>query len=551
MLAATNWFSTRFDYHGPARIEFEKLGGWMEGDGRVRIVDSDDFEIEVSVSALGADDKLTFGLQELLTGTPPARTENGPSLGINPMGNRCKLISIACPDGRFVADKGIYFTSGNFWVGSDKSTTLKYRARSCRFEPAKPRRAQYWILPLTNFLSSFPEHRPELVHHPMRMRSPEPIPTGLSGEKREIAEMLAKHNDRVISFTLFGKPAFIERLPDYDKRMKRLTSGRRPHHITAVMVGQVPEDRTGDWARAEEWFPLDLLLLLDLACGHQVGATWIEFRDADRALAGRVHLNRVQPIYVPGHCSLDGWITPHIGHLLETGGRSPEFRESYLQVALQYVVKGGQRGHTLEDEMIYFLRAIECFCGRHRTRVRPLLDGLVPDTARRVRELLGEAANRIEGLGRDTETTAEETESLRRIAERTRTTPISMDEKFGKAVVQVIEQLGFVDVQIAEAYLCENPGPDGRSWAALLSYYRGVTVHETYLDVRGGKHDYKEVVVLLVHLHDLLIRMILKSLEFKGTYNPVVFLGKGAEGVDWVKPTTAAWSLGYGRDPTT
>jgi len=548
--AMPEWFRTRFEYRGRARVEFEKLGGWVEGEGHVRVLDSDDFEIEVAVASLGADDKLTFGLNELLTGKPPVQTEKGPSLGVNPAGNRCKSVQITCSGGRLVADRGLYFTSGSFWVGGDRGTTLKYKARSCRFEPASPGRPRYWVLALTNFLSGFPEHRPELVGHPLRMRKPEEIPADLSKEKRELAEALAKHNDRVVHFNLFGKPAFIERLPDYEKRKKRLTSGRRPHHITAVMVGEVPEDRAESWAEVEEWFPFDLLLLLGLTCGHQVGAAWIEFRGADQSLAGRVHINRLPPTYVPGHRALDGWITPHIGHLLEAGDKSPEFRESYLQVAAQYIVKGGQRGQTLEDKLIYFFRAFECFCRRHGTRTRALLDQISPKNVRRVHEQLDKAAKGIDTLRREASLPPEEKEALRRIAERTRTTPIGMDEKFGVAVVNVIEKYGFPDARIAENYLRANPRPDGKSWAALLSYYRGVTVHETYLDLRSGKDDYKEVVVLLSHLHDLLLRMILKTIGFQGTYSPVVFLGPGSEPVDWVKPTTEARSLGYGRDPT-
>lgn len=358
---APAWFKTRFEYRGPARVEFEKLGGWVEGKGHVRVLDSDDFEIEVEAASLGADCNLTFGLEELLTGKAPVQTYKGPSLGINPGGNRPKSIQITCSDGRLVADSGIYIASASLQLGSDKATTLKYKAKPCHFEPSSPSKSRYWVLPLTNFLSGFPEHRPELVGHPLRMLEPVEIPAHLPEEQRQVAEMLAKHNDRVIHFSLFGKPAFIERLPDYEKRKKRLVLGRRPHHITAVMVGEVPEDRAESWAEVEEWFPFDLLLLLALACGHQVGAAWIEFRDADQSLAGRVHLNRVQPAYVPGHCSLDGWITPHIGHLLEVGDKSPEFRESYLRVAMQYVVKGGQRGHTLEDKLIYFLLRLRVF----------------------------------------------------------------------------------------------------------------------------------------------------------------------------------------------
>ena len=118
------------------------------------------------------------------------------------------------------------------------------------------------------------------------------------------------------------------------------------------------------------------------------------------------------------------------------------------------------------------------------------------------------------------------------------TTPISIDEKFGLAVVNLVEKFGFADNHVTGAYFLATRAPTvARGLKGFVWYFRGVVVHETYLDIRAGKHDYKEVIwYCLMHMHDLLLRMILTALGFKGRYQPVVMLGTAAEAVDWVRP---------------
>lgn len=47
------------------------------------------------------------------------------------------------------------------------------------------------------------------------------------------------------------------------------------------------------------------------------------------------------------------------------------------------------------------------------------------------------------------------------------------------------------------------------------------------------------------HLHDLLVRIILKMIKYDGTYQPIVIIATARQPVDWVQPSMSAENLGY------
>ncbi|MCY2931838.1 MAG: hypothetical protein NTV86_20565 [Planctomycetota bacterium] len=545
----TKWFQTRLDYIGPTRIEFEKLGGWVEGPGIVRVRDSELFEIEVEVKSFGVDCPLEVGLAELLTGHPPVKTAEGSTLGVNPFGNQCKTVRMTCADGVFLSNDCPHLSSVDMHYGIATNPNIRISGTSWLFVPSRLGRPCYWVIPLTNFLSGFPDFREELRTHPLRIRGLRVVPTEVEPKKKDLAKLLNEWDSRVIYFNLLRKPVFIERLSDYEKREKRLRDGRRGSLITAVMIGEISNERVDSWTEVEKWFPFHLLSLLGLASGNTIGSPWIEFRDQDQSLVGRVHLRSAPPIYTQGFVAIDGNANRAIGHLLEAGSSCEEFRLRGMHAIVHYLIRGSQEGLTIEDRMVTFFRALECFCRAHGQKTISLLASLPQDKRLLVRQRLQEVSREFEVLAQDRSLLPAERRALQRIAERAKTTPTDKDEAFGRAVVNVIDHFAFPDAHIAQTFLQENPRSDGRSWAELLSYYRGITIHETYFDFRSGKHDPIEAHILKTHLHDLLLRMVLKTIGFKGTYNPVVRRALGMEVVDWVKPTTSPWALGYGRGP--
>ena len=70
-------------------------------------------------------------------------------------------------------------------------------------------------------------------------------------------------------------------------------------------------------------------------------------------------------------------------------------------------------------------------------------------------------------------------------------------------------------------------------------------VHNGYLDIYRDDYEEEEIEGVMIHLHDLLVRVILKLLGYDGTYQPTVAMSLSDRTVDWVTPATSPASLGY------
>ena len=126
----------------------------------------------------------------------------------------------------------------------------------------------------------------------------------------------------------------------------------------------------------------------------------------------------------------------------------------------------------------------------------------------------------------------------------------NIDKQFGLSVVDLLEQFNLPDSDIIDAYFQTNSREDGiTSWNALISKYRGIVIHDGYFNFRGNEYSFKDVWTVIQHLHDLLARILLISLGYKGKYQPTVInVAVTGYSVDWVKPNTLPGFLGYAKD---
>lgn len=73
-------------------------------------------------------------------------------------------------------------------------------------------------------------------------------------------------------------------------------------------------------------------------------------------------------------------------------------------------------------------------------------------------------------------------------------------------------------------------------------------IHSSYFDFESGQYDSFDVVKICAHLHDILIRVVLKMLCYTVTYQRAVVVPNSWEdsySIDWVKWDTPASDLGY------
>jgi len=119
------------------------------------------------------------------------------------------------------------------------------------------------------------------------------------------------------------------------------------------------------------------------------------------------------------------------------------------------------------------------------------------------------------------------------------------EQKFGLAVVDLLQCFGLPDQSVIDGYIAANPRMDGlRDWASVISSYRGSTIHEGYMDF-DKKHDANDVVRISAHLKDALTRIIFKEVGYSGTYESVLARSYGPQAIDWIQPTTEPERLGF------
>ena len=108
-----------------------------------------------------------------------------------------------------------------------------------------------------------------------------------------------------------------------------------------------------------------------------------------------------------------------------------------------------------------------------------------------------------------------------------------------------LRRFGLPDADVLQPQLAAHPLAGAHSFPGLLSSLRGSVTHEAYFDLPSGRHDVYEVSTVLDHLHDVLLRLILKTLGYAGPYQPPIVPIGGPAGVDWVTAGTTPGMLGY------
>ena len=571
------WFSTDIEYEGWGRAEFSDPAGSLEGPVVVRSDELGVTSIEMSPdpNTLRSERELRFALDEFLSGEQPTQVDGTWVLSRTlESRNPCTRLDVETSQGNFssqeITDYGVNAVYGGDVTGGGVQK-ITFEVLWSEFAALDTGEPKYWVIPLTNFVSDFRWYAPsELNHHTLRVFPTPEVPDeithvvdGPGKEEREqralLALMAANSRNRLITFESDVSLGFIERLPEYEERRDSLLEGDRQTRLTAVMVGEVGSHASLDFGELESWLhPFDLLTLLTLATGTEVGAPWIELRDADGKLVRRLHRRLREPRFRKGHRIVDELPIKNEGaHPTGTGrlitratSRSDKFGEAYLRVAIVNLVRSRYTNQTLEESVVYLTRALDGLCEHYSLARQDLLSRLDTEQQKIVTEVLGEAAKKIRDLkiiARDL-SDHKAGASLATIEGRIPNVATT-ERKFGLAVTDLMELFGLPDAHVVDEHYSAHPRTDGRQyWSDVVSNYRGRVIHNGYLDLAGGT-EWRDVWTFINHLHDITARIILQILEYDGGYQPtVVPIRSVPYSLDWVKPDTPAGALGYRPD---
>lgn len=528
--ASVDWLQTTIKYEGEGKAEFTDPPGVVEGPAVVRVNRRGEQSVTIDVKNPPPDGPFFY-----MKGSVPAA-----NFRRHGMSNPCASVTVKTLGGVYSATERVLYQGGTTRA---KPNQVRLRPLRASYEVDGSAEAAYWVLPLSNFiLRRWPQPSERCNGRPLRIFPPSLLPADLRGYEREQAQHLHHERQRIVMFEVKGQMGFIERLPNYERDTQRLQRGRTANAITAVMVGpaHVASVRFSDY---QGLFPLDMVALLSLATGVRVGAPWIEFRDASGHLVRRVHIPFGAPAYEHGHPALSDLVPDALGNLLTAAFSSPERGKNCLRVITNLAIDTSLRRQTLENRFVNLIRAFETLCQYHGLAAQDLMANLEASQQTTVRAALSRASSEVTTLAR-AETDALRAHTLERIASRV-ASAAQRENAFGLAVVELLRRFNMPDTDVLQPYLAAHPVAGTHNMPSLLSFLRGSVTHEAYFDLPSGRHDLYEVLMVLDHLHDVLLRIIFKSLGYAGPYLPPLVPIGGPAPVDWVTATTPPGSLGY------
>jgi hypothetical protein len=436
----------------------------------------------------------------------------------------CSL-QVECSDGIFSATEQT-FREPSVDVPNQKAR-IEFRCFRSFFDTGKA--AAYWRLPIWNFHGDL---RPPManrgIEHPLRLSQDNPLS----------------------AFEFLNEIGFVEMVPRYKELLEQQENGELNPRVTAVMVGSAATQVT-TWEGLDSWFPFDFLNLLGFASGSRVGAPWIELLDESGQIVKRIHVH----LGTDRHESARGFIHDVInrgglGRLLTCAGKSKEFEKTYMRVTMNHLLLGVRYSQALEDRISHLSRALDALAEEFGLATQYLLDRADDSIRSRVKDALRSTSLQIAEMAHeeDARGATDVGSVLRRIAERTISTPANVDRDFGLAVIALLERLGLSDAAVVDAYHKTNPRADGRKWHQVLSHYRGLSQHGGAFRIRQKEHSPLEIYKLSNHLADIVARIVLKQLNYDGEYQCATTTWRNSHPLDWVTPSTSAAELGYGSE---
>jgi hypothetical protein len=222
--------------------------------------------------------------------------------------------------------------------------------------------------------------------------------------------------------------------------------------------------------------------------------------------------------------------------------------KSYVNVALKHVAEAASYSGSVEDRFIYLCRALEVLCDHQNLKTQHLTSALDPAQKQIVTNALKTAQAEIQQAA-DSAATAgmhNQSRALTKIADRARANPANVDRDFGLAVTELLSHCGLPDADIVDAHYLTSPRVDAiKKWGGVLSFYRGIAIHQGFFRFSTKQQDFEDVARIKDHLHDILLRILFGLLDYDGTYQPPVVKLSTSVRVNWVDRSTSAAVLGY------
>jgi hypothetical protein len=520
---ARTWFKPAVTYHGPGRAVFVSNPGTIEGPVSISFREdgiADHFEMSVEALTAGGhpgegapDAVFTFVNAVPIPDRPGA-------FGFGGASNECAQLE--------VQGDGFSLSAANPLVSaSERTATFRPNRTIVGFTAAVE--PVYWVVPLLNFVSDFVLAGTELHGHPLRVReTPAYEPAGDDADR--FRESMYRESNGVLPFDCEGELGFVEPLCDYADRRDRVLAGETL--VTAIMVGRLPPGFSAD--DHDEWFPSDLLTLLALAGGREIGVSFVELRGAACELVARMHLRAGTSASRPRRPLVDESIDHSTGALLTAFLASPYRDRLWLRVALRHLQRAlVSEKMTVEDRLGHLFRAVEGLAGGlELNRSRPL--EMTAETRARVDAALQKCADQLQAIANEASTD----DGARLEGVKTRIKGVqSNSPSFQTQLLDLVDHGHLSDAGWLRQFKFRAKIKGGpTSWAAVASQLRNRIFHKGFVNFE--QYDIENILPFVDHLADVLCRVVFALIRFDSSYRPPC----GAHGMvihatpDWASP---------------
>jgi hypothetical protein len=504
-------------YSGHCTVGLDDPAGHVTGPGTIRTDQNSKSEAEVSIEEFQAPPEYGDNLIAFLNSSPPKKQGTSAAVAIHATADdrRITSLKIDTDKGSLTASAGLMITP---WLPNG---ALSLILNDLAFTPTTNKTPKYWFIPLQG---PFGEHR-----------AARPMPT----------HPMALDGGSVVTFAVNGLGCGLQ---IFDPKKKPSHPMATYDAIAFGEISCVPGTLQEMW----DTIPLALVEALSFCLGADVAAPWIELRADDGSLTRRFYFHighRSSPEGFPAFTSANE-LRPDsgIGAFLAAFFSLPEGKRQALIAPLNLMRSGAPGSSNMEDSITDLVKALDNLCQARGLTTQDLLGRLEPDNQQKLATLLTEIRNNLRQILADNRAAVrqEQVDVLNIVVSRVANV-MTTSRDFGIAVKDLLKALKLHDADVLDGHYA-SLNPPG-SWAGILSAVRGEVIHNGVLRIKDAQSLLKWFAFSR-HLHDLCKRIILREVNYGGTYQASTNPWRGEYAVDRVTPTMTVKSLGFSEVPT-
>jgi hypothetical protein len=500
---------------GPARIAFSSPKGEISGPTTLRISPDGHVTIRVEVEDHSIPSEHHGFLMPFIQGIVPTRTGSGTTTFGSGGRQTIETLELKAKQGCFRASRALVSNS-HFELFGSANARVEIVASDLEFVAEQNCSEDIWCMPLL----------------------------GKLGEFRACADSCWIGNrGHYVHFEADGHSCGLQ---IFDPATDSTQSG-----CGALVFGVIGTRPHGSVDEVQELLPWGLMSALGFASGNDVASPWLELRSFDGGLKRRIHQRTGKKDLEDGFAAFSRFDSARpnsgIGEFLRCFFAMPQKDRRSLSPPINLICSGTPGNATVDESITDLVKALDAICKLHGFGRESLMRNLDTPNSKIVEEVMKEARDQLRRVRKQNKADGKVDQLAIIDKIISRQANVAGDElDFGITVAALLRKFELHDSAAMNAYYSQLPHQI--TWEGLLSSVRGEVIHSgaIRMNSRGELVAWFEFAR---HLHDICKRVILREIEYKGTYSPSNVAYSGQYEVERVTASTTTSQLGYSVPP--